>query len=111
MSRNCLLLVLVGLAFAGSALAQSVVSGRILDVFRWTAPVLPDGSVETGHAGFRLYYGTLGGAWTNVIFLERESAACAFSGLQSGQYFFFITAVASDGLEGDLSPVVWTRVR
>lgn len=108
-SWGWVLTIVASVCLTFSVGAQSLVSGPWLEVFRWSPPVLPEGNPEVEHAGFRLYYYRVGSASTNVVTLDKSHLACVVSGLPAGRYYFFLTVVSADGLEGEASQTVLTR--
>ena len=78
----------------------------------WVAPSLnADGSVLTNLAGFHVYYGPDANVLSTLKDVPQSSASSAvIANLNSGTYFFAVSAYTSDGTESELSVVVSKRV-
>lgn len=76
----------------------------------WTAPVAKaDGSplslADIG--GYRVYYGTSSGNYTNRVDVDDGTAVqVTLSGLPAGKYYFVVTIYDVSGAESKFSPVV-----
>jgi hypothetical protein len=72
----------------------------------WEAPTVnTDGSALTNLGGYKIYYGTASGDYTNSISVATIGLSTyVINGLTVGQrYFFAVTAVSTDGVEGPYS--------
>ena len=73
----------------------------------WAAPTdNTDGSPITGLAGFRIYYGTSETAMTQIIDVPSATTTTyAIEQLDSGTYYFAVTAYNTDGVESAQSNI------
>jgi fibronectin type 3 domain-containing protein len=84
----------------GSGGGNSNTSGKA--TLQWTTPAsyIDDGTAMTV-AGYKIYYGTETGVYTNVIDVGKVNAYTV-SGLSVGNtYFFAVTAYDATGVESD----------
>lgn len=75
---------------------------------RWNAPTQnADGSPLTDLAGYRIYYGTASGDYTETIRINSAGVTSyMIEHLAPGRYFLAMTSVNADGLESDYSAEV-----
>jgi hypothetical protein len=97
-----LLLLFVSMGYAG----QATVS--------WVAPTINEnGTPLTDLAGFKIYYGTATGKYTEVLNIDNKNTTSATFVLPNGNWFFAATAYNAAKAESKLSlevmkPVVAT---
>ena len=72
----------------------------------WTPPTTrTDGSPLNNLAGFRIYYGTSSGVYTETISLNSAGlTSYLVEGLSGGTWFFTMTSFDTDGIESNFSP-------
>jgi len=80
-------------------------------VFSWTAPTKnTDGSNLTNLTGYKIYYGTSPGNYTQSVTVTGASTTSYTLPLSPGTYYFALTAVDSTGAEsartGELTKTV-----
>ena len=104
-----------GAASGGSAAASvggsTLAAGTLSTTLNWNAPVTNvDKSTLKDLAGFKIYYGTSSGKYTQVIKVplsacDLSAGTCAYQvqGLAAGTYYFAITALDSYNHESDYS--------
>ena len=93
---------------------RSPSGGRSAEVtLSWSAPTqYQDGERLTGLAGYYIYYGTLDNQVQRSIHIQDPATTeYTISDLETGTYFFTITAVTTDGYESDWSAVIEREVR
>lgn len=92
-------------AFAIAVTQASATTGSA--TLTWVAPTEnTDGSPITGLAGFHIYYGTSEGAMTQLIDVPNVSTTTyAIEQLDSGTYYFAVTAYNVDGMESAQSTI------
>jgi hypothetical protein len=84
----------------------AMVGVQVIDkvLVSWIAPsTRVDGTEYTSPDGFRLYYGTSPGHYTNSIRIWKAEASKRSLLLTSDTYYFAVTAVDLDGLESPYS--------
>ena len=103
------LIVVIGLATVGCGEVVSVDglppgdTGPNTLALSWAAPTTnEDGSILTDLAGYKLYYGTTSGQYSQVITLGTFSSA-EIGGLGSGTYYVVVTAYDIYGNESSFS--------
>jgi hypothetical protein len=71
----------------------------------WVAPTQnSNGSPITDLAGYKIHYGTASANYTKVVAVSNPSLSrYVLDSLESGTYFFAITAYNSKGIESTLS--------
>jgi hypothetical protein len=78
----------------------------------WTAPTTnTDGSPLTDLNGYRVYYGLSVSALTNMVDVPVGILMHRFDNLNSGVYYFAVTARNSSSVESDRSDVVWKVIQ
>jgi hypothetical protein len=67
----------------------------------WTAPTLrTDGTPLTNIAGFRIYYGTSGASYPNMVPVANDLTTYTVTNLTSGTtYYFVATVLDANGVE------------
>jgi hypothetical protein len=105
----------ISVAVSDGVLSTSLPSFQILvsqapsksATLSWTPPTTAtDGSTITNLAGYRIYYGTDQQALNSVIQVTNAGlTSYSVGNLNAGTYFFAISAVTADGVEGDRSTV------
>ncbi len=76
----------------------------------WDAPTTnEDGSDLTDLAGYRVYYGTSSGSYTNSVNIGNITGA-TINSLSSGTWYFAITAYNSSGIESSYSTELSTTI-
>ena len=85
------------LSYSGSTSNTAVVS--------WMPPTeRTDGSVLTDLAGYRVYYGQSLNAMSNIIDVQNPGQTSQFiDNLETGTWYFAVTAFTADGLESGMS--------
>lgn len=74
----------------------------------WDAPTTyTDGTPLTAPAGYKVYYGTTSGHYTNVIDVHNLTT-CLINSLSPGTYFVAVTCYDSSGIESDFSNEIKT---
>jgi hypothetical protein len=74
----------------------------------WNAPTTyTDGTPLTAPAGYKVYYGTTSGNYTNVIEVHNLTS-CLINSLSPGTYYFVVTCYDSSGIESDFSNEIKT---
>jgi len=69
----------------------------------WDVPTTyVNGTPATGLVGFKVYYGTVSRAYTQIIDVKTVPS-CVINSLEPGTYYFAITAYDSSGIESDYS--------
>ena len=93
-----------GLSYSGSASNTAVVS--------WTPPTQrADGSALTDLAGYRVYYGKSLNAMSSVIDIRNPGQTSQFiENLDTGTWYFAVTAYTTDGLESGMSDLAAKRI-
>ena len=88
---------------AGST-APTTVAGTSLTL-GWVAPTQnSNGTLITDLAGYKIHYGTASANYTKVVAVSNPSLSrYVLDSLESGTYFFAITAYNSKGIESSLS--------
>jgi hypothetical protein len=88
---------------AGST-APTTVAGTSLTL-GWVAPTQnSNGTLITDLAGYKIHYGTASANYTKVVAVSNPSLSrYVLDSLESGTYFFAITAYNSKGIESTLS--------
>lgn len=74
--------------------------------FSWVAPSeRSDGAALSLSeiAGFRIYFGTESGGYSNTIDIDSDETQVIFDGVPSGVYYVVMTTIDSDGLESTFS--------
>lgn len=71
----------------------------------WTAPTLnEDGTALTDLAGYKIYYGTASGSYTNQIRIDNPSISTyVVENLTPGTYYFAATSLNASGVESRYS--------
>ena len=69
-----------------------------------------DGQLLVGGVHYRLYYGLVDDCLVQELDVAGGSTGYVIGDLSPGRYFFAVTAVDSDGLESDLSPVAYKDI-
>ena len=89
--------------FSIEVVAQGAATGSA--TLSWVAPTLnEDGSELTDLVGFRIYWGTTPGNYTNSVAVDGAgTTSTVISGLVPGTYEFVATAVNSSGVESAFS--------
>jgi len=86
-----------------SNLAITTTLTQTLVTLSWVAPTTKvDGTPLTNLAGYKIYYGLASGAYTNVIDVG-NTTNYQIKGLDSGTYYFAVTAYDTDGNESGYS--------
>jgi Calx-beta domain len=97
-------------AASNSSSSGSSSSGTTTDsaTLQWTAPTdNTDGSALTNLVGYNIYYGTSSSAMTNKIAINTVGITnYVIQNLQSGNWYFAMTAVNSSGVESALTSTV-----
>jgi hypothetical protein len=93
-----------GLSHADSASQTAIVS--------WTPPVQrTDGSALTDLAGYRVYYGKALNSLTKIIDIRNAGQTSQFiDNLDTGTWYFAVTAYTRDGLESEMSNLGAKRI-
>ena len=105
---TAVLMIVIGLATTGCGEVASVdgmVTGGGTNslMLNWTAPITnEDGSVLTDLAGYKLYYGTQPGQYSQVITVGDYTSA-EIGDLESGTYYLTVTAYDIYGNESNFS--------
>jgi hypothetical protein len=86
-----------------TAAAPAAGSGAV--TVSWVAPVQnEDGTPLVNLAGFRLRHGSRYGAYSNEITIQNPGATThRVSGLAPGLYYFVVSAIDQNGIEGTRS--------
>ncbi len=88
----------------GSAVAMVSVAINETVTLAWLAPTHNvDGTPLTDLAGYRIYYGSMSGAYTDVLEVTLSSSTRQSLILSSGSYYFAMTAVDASGNESAYS--------
>ncbi len=89
--------------FSIEVVAQGAATGSA--TLTWVAPTVnEDGSELTDLVGFRIYWGTTPGNYTNSVAVDgADTTSTVINGLVPGTYEFVATAVNSSGLESAFS--------
>ena len=90
-------------AFSIEVVAQGAATGSA--TLSWVAPTLnEDGSPLTDLTGYRIYWGTTPGSYTNSVAVDgADTTSTVITGLVPGTYEFVATAVNSNGIESAFS--------
>jgi len=93
-----------GLSHSDSTSQTAIVS--------WTPPVQrTDGSALTDLAGYRVYYGKGLNSLTKIIDIRNVGQTSQFiDNLDSGTWYFAVTAYTNDGLESEMSNLGAKRI-
>jgi hypothetical protein len=93
-----------GLSHSGSTSQTAIVS--------WTPPVQrTDGSALTDLAGYRVYYGKGLNSLTQIIDIRNAGQTSQFiDNLDTGTWYFAVTAYTNDGLESEMSNLGAKRI-
>jgi hypothetical protein len=93
-----------GLSHADSTSQTAIVS--------WTPPVQrTDGSALTDLAGYRVYYGKALNSLTKIIDIRNAGQTSQFiDNLDTGTWYFAVTAYTRDGLESEMSNLGAKRI-
>ena len=93
-----------GLSHADSTSQTAIVS--------WTPPVQrTDGSALTDLAGYRVYYGKGLNSLTQIIDIRNAGQTSQFiDNLDTGTWYFAVTAYTRDGLESEMSNLGAKRI-
>jgi hypothetical protein len=93
-----------GLSHSGSTSPTAIVS--------WTPPVQrTDGSALTDLAGYRVYYGKALNSLTRIIDIRNPGQTSQFiDNLDTGTWYFAVTAYTNDGLESEMSNLGAKRI-
>jgi hypothetical protein len=88
---------------AFSVIVQAVATGSA--TLTWTPPTQnTDGSPLTDLAGYKIYWGTSQGSYSNSVTLNNPGlASYVVTNLVSGTYYFVATAINSQGVESSYS--------
>lgn len=68
----------------------------------WNSPANSDGATFKSFAGFKVYYGTKPGTYSNSLYVGMTTSY-SFNGLAPGTYYFAVTTCDSSGNESDFS--------
>ena len=81
-------------------------------IVSWTPPVQrTDGSALTDLAGYRVYYGKGLNSLTQIIDIRNTGQTSQFiDGLDTGTWYFAVTAYTRDGLESEMSNLGAKRI-
>jgi hypothetical protein len=92
------------LSHSGSTSQTAIVS--------WTPPVQrTDGSALTDLAGYRVYYGKGLNSLTQIIDIRNAGQTSQFiDNLDTGTWYFAVTAYTNDGLESEMSNLGAKRI-
>jgi len=93
-----------GLSHSGSTSPTAIVS--------WTPPVQrTDGSALTDLAGYRVYYGKALNSLTRIIDIRNPGQTSQFiDDLDTGTWYFAVTAYTNEGLESEMSNLGAKRI-
>lgn len=88
----------------GSAVAMISVSISDTVSLNWQAPTQnTDGTALTDLSGYRIYYGLRSGAYTDSVLVGAAATTSHALQLESGEYYFAMTALDADGNESGYS--------
>jgi len=81
-------------------------------VLDWTPPTENnDGSTLVDLAGYRVYWGTQSGSYTNSVAIDNASVSTyVVENLSPGSYEFVVTAINTSGVESMFSNSVTTQI-
>jgi hypothetical protein len=93
-----------GLSYSDSTSPTALVS--------WTPPVQrTDGTALTNLAGYRVYYGKALNSLTQIIDIRNPGQTSQFiDNLDTGTWYFAVTAYTNDGLESQMSNLGAKRI-
>ena len=101
----CWRLLLVAIAAATPSAAGT--TGLAVAVVRWDAPTInTDGTPLNDLIGFNVYHGTSVTAMILVASLTADSRSYVESHLSASHWYWYVTAVNANGVEGDPSAIV-----
>ena len=91
-------------SYSGSASKTAIVS--------WTPPTQrTDGSALTDLAGYRVYYGRSLNAMSRILDIRNPGQTSQFiDDLETGTWYFAVTAFSADGLESEMSELAAKRI-
>ena len=90
-----------------AATTSAATTGPVVAVVRWDAPTInTDGTRLTNLIGFNVYHGTSVTAMTLAASLSADSRSYVESDLYASDWYWYVTAVNANGVEGDPSAVV-----
>ena len=104
---------LLATAFVVGACAGADSSARGTATLKWS-PVTKrtDGTVLTGLAGYRIYYGTSPGALNKTVVLaDPKATTYVITHLSRGTWYFAVAAYTQGGAEGPRSSVGTKTIR
>jgi hypothetical protein len=99
----------------GSSIAALVTFGITVEqagprsfTLSWTAPTQnEDGTALTDLAGYRIYYGTTTGQYSEEVALDSTGTSShVIENLAAGKYFLVMTSVNSSGMESKYTPEI-----
>jgi len=95
---------------AFSVAVQAMATGSV--TLSWFPPTQnTDGTPLTNLAGYKIYWGTVAGAYPNSVTLSNPGlSAYVVENLVPGTYFFTASALSSSGVESSLSAPVSTTI-
>jgi uncharacterized protein YfaP (DUF2135 family) len=87
---------------------QTIADGHVS--LAWDAPTTyVDGTPITGPIGFKVYFGTASGAYTQVVDVQ-TATSWSINTLTHGTWYFDVTCYDSNGIESDFSNEVSTTI-
>jgi hypothetical protein len=105
------LFILLSFSSCGGGSGAGSVSPSNSVTLAWNAPTTnTDGNPLTDLVGYKLHYGTSSGNYTRVIDVGNVETY-KIEGLQSGTYYFAVTAYNTSGNESDYSNEVSKTIK
>jgi hypothetical protein len=81
------------------------VTGTAVVTLSWNAPTTNEDGSPVSLSGYKIYYGTSSGAYTNSVSVTSVGATPVTHklSLPPGTYYFAVTAISADGQESAYS--------